>query len=49
MFKKKFDVKKIHLPNQNGNYRETLRENDNALKKLGWKPKGDLSKYINEL
>ena len=32
-----------------GNYRETLRINDDALNRLGWQPKDQLKKYINEI
>lgn len=39
----------VRLPNQNGNYRKTLRENDDALERLGWKPKDRLLSYINSL
>ena len=32
-----------------GNYRETLRINDDALNRLGWQPKDQLKEYINEI
>ena len=48
-FKEKFGVKFITLPNQSGNYRETMRENDDSLKKLNWKPTDQLKKYIFSL
>jgi UDP-glucose 4-epimerase len=32
-----------------GNYRETLRINDDALNILGWQPKDQLKEYINEI
>ena len=49
MFKDKFGVGCRYIPNQPGNYRKTLRENDNALDILGWKPKDNLLYYINQL
>lgn len=49
MFVKKFGCEKEYLPNQNGNYRETLRENVDALLRLNWKPEDRLGEYINGL
>ena len=49
MFKAKFGVEKVNLPDQPGNYRKTLRENDDSLEKLGWKPQDKLLSYINSL
>jgi nucleoside-diphosphate-sugar epimerase len=49
MFVKKFGCEREYLPNQNGNYRETLRENVDALLRLNWKPEDKLEEYINEL
>ncbi len=46
-FKDKFDAKSINIPNQPGNYRETLRENDDSLKLLDWKPIDRLRDHIN--
>jgi len=46
MFKNKFDVDCIYIPEQKGNYRITLREKDNALDLLGWNPKDRLKEYI---
>ena len=31
------------------NYRETLRENNDSLERLGWTPTDRLNKYISEL
>lgn len=42
-------VDKIHIPDQLGNYRETLRENNDTLELLGWEPKDRLKDYINTL
>jgi len=49
LFKKKYGVKKIHLTNQQGNYRKTLRKNNLALELLNWKPKDRLPSYIKNL
>ena len=49
LFYKKFKCKRIYIDDQKGNYRETLRENDDALDELNWEPKGDLEDYINNL
>lgn len=49
MFKEKFGIESIHIPDQKGNYRKTLRENDDALTRLGWKPQNRLKEYINGL
>ena len=49
MFVKKFGCEKEYLPNQNGNYRETLRENVDALLRLNWKTGDRLEEYIGNL
>ena len=49
MFKSKFKVGYTSLPDQSGNYRETLRENNDALERLDWKPKDRLQDYIKSL
>jgi len=49
MFKKLTGVECLYLPEQQGNYRETLRENNDSLNKLGWSPTDKLSEYINSL
>ena len=46
-FKDKFGVKSINIPDQPGNYKETLRENDDSLKLLGWNPMDRLQNHIN--
>ena len=46
-FKYKFNVTSIGIPDQPGNYRQTLRENDDSLRLLGWKPKDRLKDHIN--
>lgn len=49
MFQQKFGVDKLHLPDQSGNYRKTLRENNDALERLDWKPTDKLRSYIESL
>lgn len=49
MFKKKFGVDCVYLPDQPGNYRITLRENNDSLERLGWQPKDRLREYIASL
>ena len=49
MFKQRFNVEAIYLPDQPGNYRKTLRENNDSLKRLGWKPEDQLLSYIQSL
>ncbi len=46
---KKFNCVKVYMSDQKGNYRETLRENNDALEKLVWEPKDRLQEYINQL
>lgn len=48
-FKEKFYVNSINIPEQSGNYKETIRENDDSLKQLNWKPTDQLKKYIFSL
>jgi len=49
MFKEKYGSDSIHVPNQKGNYRETMREKDDALDLLEWKPTDKLKDYIASL
>ena len=50
MFKLRFpNIEETHIPDQKGNYRITLRTNDDALKMIKWKPKDKLAKYIKSL
>lgn len=49
MFNERFGVDKINIPDQKGNYRKTLRENNDALDRLGWKPSDKLKDYIKNL
>lgn len=48
-FKQRFGCDKINIPNQDGNYRETIRLNNDTLNRLGWKPKKDIRDYILNL
>ena len=48
-FKNKYDVESVHIPDQPGNYRKTLRTNDDTLKLLNWSPKDRLKHHINNL
>lgn len=50
LFQSRFKkIDKTYVPEQNGNYRETLRENNDALLLLGWKPEDRLKEYIFQL
>jgi len=50
IFKEKFPyIEFKFLPDQNGNYRYTLRENDDTLYRLRWEPKDRLKDYILSL
>ena len=49
LFKERFNVKCINIPDQPGNYRKTLRENDDTLKLLNWFPKDRLKEHINNI
>lgn len=49
MFKQRFNVEAVYLPDQPGNYRKTLRENNDSLERLGWKPEDQLLSYIQSL
>jgi hypothetical protein len=46
MFKEKFGTESTYIPEQKGNYRETLRENDDTCDRLGWKPEDRLLNYM---
>ena len=49
MFRKKFNVNSINIDDQPGNYRKTLRINDDMLTKLHWSPSDKLNDYIQSL
>ena len=43
------DIKREYVPDVKGNYRKTLRINNEAIDRLGWQPKDRLKEYINSL
>ena len=49
MFKEKFNTTSVYIADQRGNYRETLRVNDDLIKMLNWEPKDRLKDYIANL
>lgn len=49
MFKDKFNTDSVNIPDQRGNYRETLRVNDDLINLLNWHPKDRLREYIANL
>ena len=49
MFKEKFNIDSINIPDQRGNYRETLRINDYLVNLLNWQPQDRLKEYIANL
>ena len=49
MFKTKFHVTSKKIDDQPGNYRKTLRTNDDMLTKLNWSPSDKLNDYIQSL
>lgn len=49
MFMKKFKANVTYLDDEPGNYRKTLRENDDTLERLNWAPVDRLSEYIESL
>ena len=49
MFKERYKTSSVSIPDQRGNYRETLRVNDDLINLLNWKPKDRLREYITNL
>ena len=49
MFRERYGCDHVYIPDQPGNYRETLRDNDDTLEILGWKPEDRLREYILSL
>ena len=45
----KYNTRSVSIPDQRGNYRETLRVNDDLINILNWKPKDRLKEYIENL
>lgn len=49
-FKEKYpNIESKNIPDQKGNYRETLNTNPDAERYLGWKPQDRLKEYIQSL
>jgi UDP-glucose 4-epimerase len=44
-----FNTEVVHLPDVKGNYRETIRVNNDAIERLGWQPTDRLEQYIKSL
>ena len=49
MFVKYGGATKTYIPDQHGNYRETIRESDKSIEFLNWEPKDRLEDYIKSL
>jgi len=49
MFNQKYGIDSVNIPDQKGNYRETLRVNDDLINLLNWQPKDRLKEYIENL
>ena len=49
MFNERFNVTSVNIDDQPGNYRKTLRVNDDIIKELDWNPQDRLKDYINSL
>ena len=48
-FNEKFWIESTYIPEQKGNYRETLNTNTDTKERLGWEPKDRLKEYIQSL
>ena len=49
MFEDRFDCKCTNIADQKGNYKFTLRENDDMLNELNWKPEDRLKNHIDNI
>tara|TARA_B100000963_G_scaffold80683_1_gene68644 strand:- start:1006 stop:1860 length:855 start_codon:yes stop_codon:yes gene_type:complete len=49
MFKERFNATSVYVDDQPGNYRKTLRINDDIIEELNWNPQDRLKDYINSL
>ncbi len=49
MFRSRFNAKSILIPDQPGNYKRTLRKNDDLINLLDWKPTDQLANHIKNL
>jgi len=43
------NIEKVYVDDVKGNYRKTLRLNNDAIERLGWKPQNRLKEYISSL
>jgi len=48
-FNERFETETTYIPEQKGNYRETLNTNTDAIDRLGWNPQDRLEDYIKSL
>ena len=48
-FNERFWIESTYIPEQKGNYRETLNTNTDTKERLGWEPKDRLKEYIQSL
>jgi UDP-glucose 4-epimerase len=49
MFIERFSCVRVYMTEQKGNYRETIRVNNDAIDRLGWSPSDKLENYIKNL
>ena len=49
LFVEKFSAVKVYMSQERGNYKETIRVNNDAIDRLGWNPTDKLKEYINSL
>jgi len=49
LFNEKYNVDSVNIPDQPGNYRKTLRINDDTLNLLKWRPKDRIKNHIDNL
>ena len=49
LFVEKFSAVKVYMSQERGNYKETIRVNNDAIDRLGWTPTDKLKEYINSL
>jgi UDP-glucose 4-epimerase len=49
LFVEKFSAVKVYMSQERGNYKETIRVNNDAIDRLGWTPTDKLKEYINLL
>ena len=47
--KEKYHIDSVTIPDQQANYRETLRINDDLINLVNWHPKDRLREYIANL